>query len=319
MHRMLLPLLILLAACQSAPGPAPALPQDQVIQLPPNSRPGNLVLAKDGALWVSEWSIDSLARIDPDGSIRQYKLKSGPGNGPYEAVQGPDGQMWFNNGSYLHRVDLAGNVTAWQQGHEKSTLFLEAITIGPDGAVWAGKGATPDGKIARFVPEQLPTVIAKFPAEGQNVGGITTGPDGALWFTQYYVYSASEAIGRVSTDGKYQAWQMPLGTGPRQIVSGPDGALWFTETMGIGRITVDGQITHFEVPDGRAQRIVPGPDKALWFTTETQLGRMTTDGKITTWPVPGAKMLTAVLPDGQGAFWITDVDEAVVHRFRPGN
>ncbi len=59
---------------------------------------------------------------------------------------------------------------------------------------------------------------------------------------------------------------------PRRWASpaGPDGALWFTEIGAgrIGRITVDGEITEYPLPDplARPHAVTAGPDGALWFT-----------------------------------------------------
>jgi len=77
-----------------------------------------------------------------------------------------------------------------------------------------------------------------------------------------------------------------------RITLGPDGNLWFTAggTNRIGRMTPDGQFSHFPIPTKGASPIdiTVGPDGALWFTEFIgQIGRITTDGKITEFPIPG--------------------------------
>jgi virginiamycin B lyase len=61
---------------------------------------------------------------------------------------------------------------------------------------------------------------------------------------------------------------------------GPDKALWFTELVGnkIGRISIDGQITHYELPTlgSGPFSIVTGSDGAVWFTENdgNRIGRL---------------------------------------------
>jgi virginiamycin B lyase len=58
---------------------------------------------------------------------------------------------------------------------------------------------------------------------------------------------------------------------PDQMIVGPDNNLWFTgsnlTTDYIGRITLDGTITEFALPQGsRAGGLTVGPDAHIWFT-----------------------------------------------------
>jgi virginiamycin B lyase len=98
--------------------------------------------------------------------------------------------------------------------------------------------------------------------------------------------------------------------GPYAITTGPDGALWFTESAAdrIGRITPDGGITEFALPDraGRPHAITPGGDGRLWFTEwgGNRVGSITADGVIEVHdlPTPGSEPHGITLgPDG--ALW----------------
>jgi hypothetical protein len=83
-----------------------------------------------------------------------------------------------------------------------------------------------------------------------------------------HVISAS--IDRITTDGQFTEFSIPLANLPGAITAGPDGNLWFTEPDAnqIGMITPDGQITEFAVPtaNSRPEFITAGPDGNLWFT-----------------------------------------------------
>ncbi|HYK91308.1 MAG TPA: Virginiamycin B lyase [Acidobacteriota bacterium] len=98
---------------------------------------------------------------------------------------------------------------------------------------------------------------------------------------------------------------------PFDITAGPDGAMWFTNYKSIGRITTDGSITAFNLPNQNrgANRIAAGPDGALWFTeiSPDAIGRITTDGTFTEFPLPnpsGGVLGIAAGPDG--ALWFTE-------------
>jgi virginiamycin B lyase len=111
---------------------------------------------------------------------------------------------------------------------------------------------------------------------------------------------------------------------PGGITTGPDGALWFTGSISskIGRITTDGKVTEFALPNSNSQPwgITMGPDGALWFTEAScvrqpgprcgignKIGRITTTGLVTEFTVPsdgsGPHSITTG-PDG--ALWFTE-------------
>jgi len=65
----------------------------------------------------------------------------------------------------------------------------EAITVGPDGALWF----TNNDSIGRMTPTGRFTAFTSF--RMSTPAGITAGPDGALWFTNNF----NNSIGRVTT------------------------------------------------------------------------------------------------------------------------
>ena len=74
------------------------------------------------------------------------------------------------------------------------------------------------------------------------------------------------------------------------IVSGSDDALWYSEFDRIGRITTEGAMSTFLLPDdgqsypnGRGiVGLTSGPDGALWFTESAngRIARITTDKRL---------------------------------------
>jgi len=222
-----------------------------------------------------------------------------------------------------------------------STGGPNAITVGPDGAVWFTVGS---GSIGRMTAASVGTLYP-IPTKSSSPSGITVGPDGALWFTEY----AANQIGRITTNGTFTEYPVPTAnSGPFGITAGPDGALWFTEYTAnqIGRITTTGAITEYRNvygaepeaitagPDGALwyteyiqvarittsgaetnyqvtstsyspQGITMGPDDALWFTGANQIGRITTTGAVTEYPTYGSQP-QAIATGPDGALWFTD-------------
>jgi hypothetical protein len=104
---------------------------------------------------------------------------------------------------------------------------------------------------------------------------ITVGPDGNLWATGVQAdihtgHDISASIDRITLDGQFTEFPLPLADLPGSITAGPDGNLWFTEPGAnqIGMITPDGQVTEYQVPtpNSHPEFITAGPDGNLWFT-----------------------------------------------------
>jgi virginiamycin B lyase len=92
--------------------------------------------------------------------------------------------------------------------------------------------------------------------------------------------------------------------------------------QGIGRISMDGTITDFPLPepDSAPFDIVAGPDGNLWFTdsTRNEVGRISPDGTVARCPVPTADSMPeriAVGADGQ--LWFTEWSGNRIGRMAP--
>jgi len=226
-----------------------------------------------------------------------------------------------------------------------------AITIGPDGALWYTLAGGSIGRMTAagsFTSYPLPTlnsapegitagpdgalwftestanqigrittagVVTEFPVLTVNSSpwGIAAGPDGALWFTE----SAANQIGRITTGGAITEYENHYGTGPNGITAGPDGALWFTEYIQVGRISTEGSITSSTVTSTSSspQGITTGPDGALWFTETgaSQIGRITTAGVSTSYPTYNTDPL-AITAGPDGALWFTNSSDNSIGR-----
>ena len=129
----------------------------------------------------------------------------------------------------------------------------------------------------------------------------------------------------------------PGGSGaPLDITSGPDGNLWFTQVLSgidtsestfIGRITPDGTVTEFPIPEQGfgllgsplSLHITSGPDGNLWFTGNS-IGRITPAGVVTQFALPSNGTMEAPFaitagPDGN--IWFTEIPNGFTTQEEP--
>ena len=196
-----------------------------------------------------------------------------------------------------------GTITSYS---DPSINDPEAITAGPDGALWFTNFYRDSiGRIttAGTVTTYADVTVGRF----NRPWGIAAGPDGALWFTNYY----GESIGRITTSGTVTIYGDATIQSPSGITSGPDGALWFTNHDGnsIGRITTDGTVTRYtDASINGPDSITTGPDGALWFTNSkgNSIGRITTGGTVTRYTDASINDPESITTGPDGALWFSN-------------
>jgi virginiamycin B lyase len=261
----------------------------QALLLPnPDSGPTTVCIAPDGRVWFTEGQGNRIGRMNPDGSgLVEFALPQ-PNSSPRIIAVGADGNIWFSEhaGNRMGRITPAGVITEFEIPTPASQP--RAIALGADGNIWFGEFAS--GKVGRITPQG---VITEFTPPTANGGprALAAGPDGNIWVS---LFRASK-IARITPQGEITEFPLPRpNSGPGDITAGADGAMWFVELSGnmdgvqadggrVGRITMDGKVTEFEMP-GRTPspiNIAVGPDRNIWYTRGSMVGRVTPDGRIT--------------------------------------
>jgi|ERR1035441_6256360 streptogramin lyase len=187
-----------------------------------------------------------------------------------------------------------------------------AMILGPDGNLWFVESS--NQKIGYITTAGS---ITEFPIpNAQSLYGIAKGTDGNIWFTD----QMAGFIGRISTGGtNLRTFALAAGSYPQGITAGPDGNLWFVEQrqngfFRIGKITVGGQITEYQVGLNAGvytaltlspAQIAPGPDGNLWFTNPQlasvgifAVGKITPSGIVTTYTTGDSPFAITAGPDG---------------------
>lgn len=152
------------------------------------------------------------------------------------------------------------------------------------------------------------------PKPGGTPYAIAQGPDGAMWFTEA---ECTSGIGRVAPDGTWQHWPITgdCKSQPLAITVGPDANLWFADSWSsFGRITPDGTITRFQMPDpSYPSGITTGPDGNLWIPCASPYGKpfiakVSPDGTLLgEYPVtPKTGEPRGIVTGPDGAIWFTE-------------
>jgi streptogramin lyase len=233
-------------------------------------------------------------------SIRVY-----PTDQAGRITAGPDGALWFTEtvAGKIGRITTAGVLTEYAIPAANSYPY--GITTGPDGALWFTEVNAQ--KIGRITTDGL---VTEYPVSGTPTTSflrdITAGADGALWFNKWCT-----GISRITTAGAITDYS--TSSCPQGITAGPDGAVWFADFYQVGRITPEGVMTSFPVPNYVLQSIAVGSDSALWFTaylsrgpqaTSPTIGRITTAGSITKYPLRAEEGFAYLITAGpDGALW----------------
>jgi streptogramin lyase len=252
---------------------------DTFIDLPTGlSNPQSITAGPDGNMWVMEAGANQVARVTRFGTVTEFRIPSALGGTVGRIVSGPDGNLWFTEpgASNIARLTTAGRFTEFPVPGYFRTNGPQDLAVGPDGNLWftlpwANQVGyiTTHGSFHMFTtgisPQAFPT-------------GITAGPDGNLWFTE----PAIDQVARITPAGVVTEFYIGITqrSAPTMITPGSDGALWFTEpvaagehwvTPHIGRITVNGVVTEYAVPNfGQCDGgITSGRDGNIWFTDST--------------------------------------------------
>jgi virginiamycin B lyase len=251
----------------------------------------------------------------PQPAVAEYSIgNSTIGSDNSGISAGPDGAIWFFNGSasQIVRMTTGGSITNSYAVANGNGYQWGGITTGPDNALWFSQACL--GAIDRMTTAGVAT---QYIVNGGNSAavGMTTGPGNEIWFADCF----GNAIGEISTNGVVNEFRVPVGVNPTGLAVGADGALWFTEPgdSAIGRMTTTGTFTQYFTPTTASKPlgITAGPDGALWFTEREggQIGRITTGGTFTEYSLPIRNANPEQIVAGpDGALWFTQVNPASV-------
>jgi sugar lactone lactonase YvrE len=128
----------------------------QVIPLASGSQVNGMVLGPDNAIWFTDGGLNEIGRVDQNGIVSHFPLKSGKGLQPQGITVGTDGALWFTelHGNRIGRITTSGAITETN---------VPAGGTQPNGIIGCQSGN----------PCPAPSTRAVFFTEPQRVGKVT--------------------------------------------------------------------------------------------------------------------------------------------------
>jgi virginiamycin B lyase len=152
------------------------------------------------------------------------------------------------------------------------------------------------------------------PLGGSVPRAIVAAADG-VWFTD----SQHMTLSHLATDGALVRFPVPFASEwVFDAAVGADETVWFNSVTAdlvahVGRMTVDGEVTLFDVPSGaRVRRLTACADAAVWFTAGESVGRVDAHGAITETAV--GSVTGDLACDAVGTVWFTEPEQNRIGR-----
>jgi ligand-binding sensor domain-containing protein/two-component sensor histidine kinase len=206
----------------------------------------------------------------------------------YHALEDADGRLWAATSSGVYEFDGKG----WRgviQGHASASDFVLTLTMGQDGALWAGTMSNglwqiTDGKTHAVRPRLFTPADG---AQSNQIRSLYQDPAGTLWIA---TAGGGLSAFRAGVFRRYTARDGLLSDNISHVQDDGLGRLWLSTTRGISSVSIQqlrdfsagkiGRLTpdNYGVSDGlRSAQCAPSfpagggsartPDGRLWFTT----------------------------------------------------
>jgi virginiamycin B lyase len=236
-----------------------ALGQSVTMTPGPRGYPATAIVhGLDGNPWLLDWSPDlhsAVLDVTSRGLMTRYEFPGREEAEPTALATGL-GATWAVRAGQIERIGPGGEVTPVALAG--SSHAARSLVSGPDESIWftAGGGVigqiTSTGQLLEHASEPGLDPLRS----AHELQGIAVGPDGAIWYTD----GAHERIGRITTGGAVQEFQIPnhrtpYGSAnnpyPLDIVAGPEaGYMYFTDAgdNAIGRVSMSGEVTEYPIP-----------------------------------------------------------------------
>ena len=284
----------------------------------PISSPNSIVFGPDGNLWFTE-QVGRIGRVHRDGTSLTEFFTPAAGSGLRQVVVGPDNNLWFVEvtSQKIGRIEMDGTTTEFSTRCSPSGY----ITSGPNNSVWFPENCTGETHLSEMATLGAAAGTIKEHTLGTAVSRIldtiATGADGNIWFGDYFRGTVLRLEVSTKTLKEFLVPGVPFATlGP--VIRGPDDKIWVSFNETIARITVDGGIDEFSLPDdGDAiNSMTAAPDGSVWATEYDGVLRrivMTPSGiSSSRYPVRHDSGLTSIAPGPRGKLWFTEYNAEII-------
>ncbi len=130
----------------------------------PGLDPEDATAGPDGAVWVTGFGTDNVARVRSSGSATVFPLPAG--SGPAGITTGPDGALWIGLGKSSPAILRLTTGGPWTVTPLMWASQVSSLTTGPDGAIWFADLV--GNRIGRLTLNDIPSpaVLSLSPSAG---------------------------------------------------------------------------------------------------------------------------------------------------------
>jgi sugar lactone lactonase YvrE len=257
--------------------------------------PTDLSFDSQGALFVSNATDNTVARIPPGGGAAQTfarTLVTSPQGMAYDAA----GNLFVTGFGQLVKLDPSDNATVLST----SISSGRGVAVGPSGDVYVANGGP--GTITRTVGGTTTTFASGFTSTGGLVfgpGGLLYAPDGASQVNRIYSLDANGTKSVVAES---------LITDPKDIHVAPNGDRYVLNGQYIAWTSGAGGPVNIFVRGGlSAQSFAPAGDGGFFVTENTAVKRVSATGAVTTIKASLPFFLShGVVPEASGTLLLGD-------------
>lgn len=272
------------------------------------SRPHDPLATKDGAIWWTAQLANKLGRVDKNGTIREYTLKS-PHTGPHGLAEDKDGNIWFtgNHTSLIGKLDPKTGVTTEYPLPGSKKMDPHTINIDQNGVVWFT--AQNANTLGRLDPKTGEMKLVTSPTEKSRPYGLMINSRGVPWFVEF---GAPKIASIDPQTMAIKEFTLPnAGARPRRLAFESDDIIWYTDFPRgtLGRLdTKTGAVKEWPSPSGPKSEPygIVFTKGALWYNESgakpnTIVRFDPKTEKFQSWAIPGGGDIVRnmdVTPDG---------------------
>jgi virginiamycin B lyase len=272
------------------------------------SRPHDPLATKDGALWWTGQLANKLGRVDKNGTIREYTLKS-PHTGPHGLAEDKDGNIWFtgNNAGLIGKLDPKTGITTEYPLRDPKAKDPHTINIAADGMVWFTVQQA--NMLGRLDPRSGEIKLVTSPTDKSRPYGLMINSKGIPWFVEFGAPKIASIDPQTMAIKEYV---LPnAGARPRRLAFQGDDIIWYTDFPRgtLGRLDAKtGEVKEWPSPSGPKSEPygIVFTKGALWYNesgakpnTIVRFDPQTE--KFQSWAIPGGGDIVRnmdVTPDG---------------------
>ena len=214
-----------------------------------------------GNLWISDFLAGGIWKVNAAGNgYTAYTV----GGFPADAQSDGQGGVWWVDGNYLGRLNLADNTT--QLWNVSASIYLWGLGFDSSGKIWLTDSGI--GNIYRYTPSSRETCSYPLPLESAEIFyPLVNGSQ--LWLAD----SFNGQLLRLdfSSTPEWTSWQLPVDSIPFGLAQDASGDVWFTDNglAELGRLSpTSNELTLYPLPVGTSPFMLAASEGKIWYTEQ---------------------------------------------------